>query len=194
MDELKPQLHCVSLSGGKDSTCLLLKMLEMGMQVDLVLFCDTGLEFPQIYTHLRKIKENTGIKITTVKSDYTFEYLMLHKPIKRKKPELRDKKGYSWAGPLMRWCTNLLKTVPREKYLSELRKKYNVIEYIGIACDETERITHKCNCRPNVRLPLVEWGMTEADCLQYCKDRGYDWGGCMKSSDVYPVGVVRCSH
>lgn len=77
----------------------------------------------------------------------------------------------------MRWCTNLLKTVPREKYLSELRKKYDVIEYIGIAADETERITHKCNSRPNVRLPLVEWGMTEADCLQYCKERGYDWDG-----------------
>lgn len=177
MGEPKPILNCVSLSGGKDSTCMLLKMLEMGMQIDLILFCDTGLEFPELYSHLRKIEENTGIKITTVKSDYTFEYLMLHKPIKRKKPELRDKIGYSWAGPLMRWCTNLLKTVPREKYLSKLRKKYDVIEYIGISADETERITHKCNSRPNVRLPLVEWGMTEADCLQYCKERGYDWGG-----------------
>ena len=77
----------------------------------------------------------------------------------------------------MRWCTNLLKTVPREKFLSELRKNYDVIEYIGIAADETERITHKCNSRPNVWLPLVEWGMTEADCLKYCKERGYDWGG-----------------
>ena len=76
----------------------------------------------------------------------------------------------------MRWCTNLLKTVPREKYLRELRKKYDIIEYVGIAADETERLTHKCNTRPNVRLPLVEWGMTEADCLQYCKERGYDWG------------------
>ena len=101
---------------------------------------------------------------------------MFDKPIKRKKKELRGKTGYSWAGPLMRWCTNLLKTVPREKYLRELRKKYDIIEYVGIAADETERLTHKCNTRPNVRLPLVKWGMTEADCLQYCKERGYDWG------------------
>ena len=177
MDELKPLLHVVSFSGGKDSTAMLLKMLEMGMQVDVVLFCDTGLEFPALYDHVHKVEQDTGMKVTTVKSEYTFEYLMLHKPIKRKKPELRGKTGYSWAGPLMRWCTNLLKTVPREKFLSELRKKYTVIEYIGIAADETERITHKCNCRPNVRLPLVEWGMTEADCLQYCRERGYDWGG-----------------
>lgn len=176
MNEQKPMLHVVSCSFGKDSTAMLLKMLELGMQVDVVLFCDTGLEFSQLYEHMHKVEENTGIKITTVKSDYSYEYLMFDKPIKRKKPELQGKTGFSWAGPLMRWCTNLLKTVPREKYLRELKKKYDVIEYIGIAADETERITHKCNSRPNVRLPLVDWGMTEADCLAYCKERGYDWG------------------
>ena len=86
MDELKPLLHVVSFSGGKDSTAMLLKMLEMGMQVDLVLFCDTGLEFPALYDHVHKVEQDTGVKITTVKSGNTFEYLMLHKPIKRKKP------------------------------------------------------------------------------------------------------------
>lgn len=25
--------------------------------------------------------------------------------------------------------------------------------------------------------PLIDWGMTEADCLKYCYDRGFDWGG-----------------
>ena len=29
----------------------------------------------------------------------------------------------------------------------------------------------------NFRYPLVEWGMTEADCLAYCKERGFDWDG-----------------
>ena len=41
----KEKLHIVSLSGGKDSTAMLLRMLEEGWQVDLILFCDTGLEF-----------------------------------------------------------------------------------------------------------------------------------------------------
>ena len=173
----RTDLHVVSLSGGKDSTAMLLRMLEENMPVDVVLFCDTGLEFPQLYEHIRKVEKNTGIKVTTVRSEYTFEYLFSEKPIKRKKPDLQDRLGYSWAGPLMRWCTNLLKNVPREKYLRELRQKYNVVEYIGIAADEQERITHKCNSRANVRLPLVEWGMSESDCLAYCRERGYDWGG-----------------
>ena len=68
MDEMKPLLHVVSFSGGKDSTAMLLKMLEMGMQVDVILFCDTGLEFEQLYDHIRKVEQNTGIKVTTVRS------------------------------------------------------------------------------------------------------------------------------
>ena len=37
----KPILHVVSLSGGKDSTAMLLRMIEEGMPVDIILFCDT---------------------------------------------------------------------------------------------------------------------------------------------------------
>ena len=43
MEQNKPEYHVVSLSGGKDSTAMLLMMLERGMQIDCILFCDTGL-------------------------------------------------------------------------------------------------------------------------------------------------------
>ena len=46
----------------------------------------------------------------------------------------------------------------------------SLIEYVGIAADETKRIKDK-------NYPLVEWGMTEKDCLSYCYRRGFDWGG-----------------
>ena len=46
-------------------------------------------------------------------------------------------------------------------YLKELREDYTLIEYLGIAADETKRIKDK-------NYPLVEWGMTEKDCLSYC--------------------------
>lgn len=39
----------LSFSGGKDSTALLLMMLERGMKLDYILFCDTGAEFPEMY-------------------------------------------------------------------------------------------------------------------------------------------------
>ena len=56
----KPQLHVVSLSGGKDSTAMLLRMIEEGMRIDLIMFCDTGLEFPALYRHLDKLQKEIG--------------------------------------------------------------------------------------------------------------------------------------
>ena len=34
------------------------------MPVDVILFCDTGLEFPQMYEHLDKVEQYTGRAIT----------------------------------------------------------------------------------------------------------------------------------
>lgn len=48
---MKPEKYVLSLSGGKDSTAMLLRLLEEKRPVDLILFCDTGLEFPQMYEH-----------------------------------------------------------------------------------------------------------------------------------------------
>ena len=179
----KPKHVVVSCSGGKDSTAMLLRMLETGEQVDEILFCDTTLEFPQLYDHIRRLERDIGRKIVTVRCDEDFEYLFARKPIKRKRRTQNaerygmERDGYSWAGPKMRWCTELLKNQPRERFLRKLRERYDVIECVGIAADETYRLSRKCNQRPGIRMPLVEWGMTEADCLAYCKERGYDWGG-----------------
>lgn len=50
----KDKLYVASLSGGKDSTAMVLRLVEEQRPLDLVLFCDTGLEFPQMYDHVRK--------------------------------------------------------------------------------------------------------------------------------------------
>ena len=47
----------------------------------------------------------------------------------------------------------------------------NAIEYHGIAVDESKR------CKDGIRYPLVEWGITEKQALQYCYDKGFNWGG-----------------
>ena len=70
----RPFLHIVSLSGGKDSTAMLLMMLEKNMPVDVILFCDTGLEFPDMYKHIEELEKYTGMKITRVKAEHSFEY------------------------------------------------------------------------------------------------------------------------
>lgn len=162
--------HIVSLSGGKDSTAMLLRMLEEGMPVDIILFCDTGLEFEGMYRHIEKLEKYIGIPITRLKSQQPFEYLFFEHMPRRKNPELTGRKGYSWGGPRNRWCTAMLKTRIIDRYLRELSKEYTLKQYIGIAADEAHRVR-------DFNYPLVDWGMTEADCLAYCKERGFDWDG-----------------
>ena len=48
-------LNIVSFSGGKDSTALLLMMLERGIKVDYIVCVDTGKEFPQMYEHFHRV-------------------------------------------------------------------------------------------------------------------------------------------
>ena len=180
MKKPKPELHVGSLSGGKDSTAMLLRMLEEGMRVDIILFCDTGLEFPAMYEHLDKLERDIGRPITRIRSFHTFEYYLTQKEIlvkHKKNAGQRNYRGYGWSGPLNRWCTKELKTIPREKFLRQLQEHYDIIEYVGLAADEGYRFERENNQKPNCRHPLVDWGMTEADCLQYCYDRGYTWGG-----------------
>ena len=54
---------------------------------------------------------------------------------------------------------------------------YNGIEYVGLAADEGYRLERKNNQNPNHRHPLVDWNITEAECLRYCYDHGFDWDG-----------------
>ena len=154
----KPIKHIVSLSGGKDSTAMLLRLIEEGRPVDIILFCDTGLEFDAMYRHIDKLEKYIGKPITRLKSDKDFEYLLLEHMPKRKNPELIGRKGYSWSGPRNRWCTAILKQRVIDKYLHDIAKEYTLVQYIGIAADEPERIK-------GFNYPLVDWGMTEADCL-----------------------------
>lgn len=53
----KQIFHAVSLSGGKDSTAMLLLMIERGLPINTVLWADTGMEFPEMYDHIRKVDD-----------------------------------------------------------------------------------------------------------------------------------------
>ena len=160
----------ISFSGGKDSTALLLRMLEEKMPVDVILFCDTGLEFPQMYEHLDKVEQYTGRAITRLKPPHSFEYFFYEYSPERKNPALSKYRGFSWPGPKQRWCTGRLKQRVIGAYLKELKQEYHIAQYVGIAADEAHRVRE-------YHYPLVDWGMTEADCLRYCRERGFDWGG-----------------
>ncbi len=124
--------HAVSLSGGKDSTAMLLLMIERDMPVDVVLTADTGMEFPEMYEHLQKLDDllcrERGIHITTLRHPKGFEWLMFEEPkVKQSSIENRQKLGVplygnGWPGPRVRWCTGTLKTHLIHKEVNRLKK------------------------------------------------------------------------
>ena len=94
---MKPKKYVVSLSGGKDSTAMLLRLLEEHYPVDLIIFCDTGLEFPQIYSHLNQLEAYIGNSIVRLKAPHDFEYYFYDYIPHRKNPALLKYRGMSWA-------------------------------------------------------------------------------------------------
>lgn len=176
----KGSYHAVSLSGGKDSTAMLLLMLERDMPIDTVLTADTGMEFPEMYEHLQKLDDllyrERGIHITTLRHPKGFEYLMFDVPqqqkraIERRIANGQALTGYGWPGIQVRWCTGQLKTHLIHKEVNRLKKERNALHYVGIAADEPKRIK-------NEQYPLVNWSITEAEALKISYDRGFDWGG-----------------
>lgn len=155
----------VSFSGGKDSTAMLLMMLERGERVDDVVFFDTGWEFPQMYEHIEKVEKETGIEIVRLHPRKPFDYFMSEHVITRGKHA--GTCGYGWPRPMARWCTSE-KTAAIDKYK---RTFGDTADCIGIAFDEQHR------CRQGKRYPLCEYEVTESQALEYCKRRGFDWGG-----------------
>ena len=177
------QYHAVSASMGKDSTAMLLLMIEKGMPIDCVLYARTGMDFPEMDDHFAKVDEylfrERGIHVTVLQNPHSFEYFMFDVPQKQKRAIERrlangqPPTGYGWPGMRVRWCTGQLKTHLIAREVNRLKDEKNALNYIGIAADEAWR----CKDDPQKRYPLVEWDITEAQALQICYDRGFDFGG-----------------
>ena len=96
-------------------------------------------------------------------------YLAAVHGIPEKKSGKIHKKGYGWCGGNCHWIT-AYKIRDIQRYMKDYGEHR---QYVGICYDEPER-WEKCD-REERLLPLVDWKMTQQDCLQFCYDRGYSW-------------------
>ena len=163
------------LSGGKDSTCMLLKGIEVGLDIDEVISVDTTKEFPAMHEHINKLKvicSNNNIKFTQLSIDFDYWF---SKHIKTRGKN-KGKQGYGWPDFRNRWCTALKRDTIKKYIKSLCIQKDKLVEYHGIAKDEVDRSNKNKDGR-NIKYPLIEWDMLESDCLKYCYDKGYTWGG-----------------
>jgi 3'-phosphoadenosine 5'-phosphosulfate sulfotransferase (PAPS reductase)/FAD synthetase len=136
-----------------------------------------------VYDHIAKVEKYIGREITRLKWwGGTYEWEFAH----HLKLRGGGDNGKGWASFKNRWCTQYFKSRPSTKYLKD---KYgdDYTLYIGIAYDEPKR--HN-NIPCNVVHPLYDWRITEAEALEYCYARGYDFGGLY---NIFPrLGCYCC--
>ena len=153
---------------------MLLKVLELGYPLDEVVYFDIGVEFDSIRNNAEKMKpilSEKGVKFTILEPKEPFVYCMCEKPVKKANGTLHS--GYKWCGGCARWGTTLkLDAIKKNnaKYGEEM-----IVEYVGVAADERQRISRERHGNRIKIYPLVEWEMAEKDCLEYCYSKGWHW-------------------
>lgn len=166
--------YVASCSCGKDSLAMVLMLIEKNFPLDYVLFFDGGKEFQSIYNNwnkLTKILDKNGIKYQKLTPPKSFDYYFSQHQVKCRDNSV--KKGYSWCGGCTRWMTTIKVKAINSFY--DLFLGETIVEYVGIAKDEPERLSFIRNDKTVKIYPLVMWGMTENDCLVKCYKSGFNW-------------------
>lgn len=173
--------YIASVSFGKDSLAMLLKLLELNYRLDEVVYFDIGVEFDSIKNNaekMSKILEQNNIKFTILKPKDTFIHSMTKKCVNKRNGDMQQ--GYGWCGGTTRWGTTL-KLEAIQKHNNSYSNEC-IVEYVGVASDERHRITREKICDKSAKnhnrikiYPLIEWSMTEKDCLEYCYSKGWHW-------------------
>lgn len=151
------------------------------LPLDEVIFFDTGMEFDSIYHNRDRMKQllaERKILFSELSSKNHFLFDMFVRPIKYRNPQNKPYPihyGYEWCGGRgIRWGTSGKLSAILNHY-KEYYPGEDITEYVGIAADEPERIRNNYRNGIIKTYPLVDWGMTENDCLTYCYDNGWNW-------------------
>lgn len=149
----------VSFSGGKDSqACLIQAANKYGANKIEAVFCDTGWEHPDTYTHIHDVCESMGVKLVTLKPELDFVSVC--------------KKNKRFPEPIRRFCTVELKIKPMIDYILSLHESCIIIEGIR-ALESHKRASMQAECMyfklyytPNEKGKYATY--RKRDVLQWC--------------------------
>jgi hypothetical protein len=156
-----PAHHALSLGGGVNSVALLVWLLEKGKPLDEVVFADTGAEVPETYQYLpvvREVLRPRPIPLTVLQ-----------------KAEGRDLYATAWRrrvipSAVWRWSTRDFKVGPIQRHYRRLGRP--IVQYLGIAFDELERMKPSRVSYVRNEFPLVDERITREGCEEIIRRAG----------------------
>lgn len=176
---MKPKLYIASCSFGKDSIATILLALENNEPLDRVVFAEVmfdherGIsgEIPEhiewIYNTAIPKLEGMGVKVDVVRAKR--DYVQLCNTVYKNSSIGKNGQKYGFQSGGVCFANSELKLQPIKSYYSAFRKKYDIIQYVGIAKDESKRLM-RLKGTNKVSL-LAKYGYTEqmsmAKCAEY---------------------------
>jgi hypothetical protein len=146
--------HVIAFSGGKDSTALALRLMEVEPR-DYVLVCTpTGDELPEWHEHMREISARLGLPLLPVTSGMSLNGLV--------------ERESCIPNSRRRFCTRKLKIDPYRAWLrQQVAIHGEVISYVGLRADEAGRAGGAFDdiAGVSMRFPFREWGWGIDDVL-----------------------------
>ena len=165
-----------NLSGGRDSTAMVVRYLELRGKIDYIVFCDTHYEFPQMLEYIDKIEsyllKHFSQRLTRLRSDedllfkWAYDY-----PITRGENAGKLRGLPKTLG--MDYCTRELKAKPTREFVKN--KSPNAFKnevLIGYTHNEVENGRTSSLDYGVARYPLHEWGWNEAEIEFYLREKG----------------------
>lgn len=162
--------YIASCSFGKDSLAMIIKIKELGLPLDEVIYCDIRFneqisgEMPKMAKFIPKaekiLKDRWGIEVKHLRG-VTFEEQFYK--VKQKGNHIGDNYGFPYT--IGAWCNARLKLQPIQKYLNSIKEPYK--QYVGIAYDEPkryERLDHE-----NEIALLYDLKITEKEAMEICR-------------------------
>lgn len=161
----------VLISGGKDSTATLFKVLETHTPKEVIgLHCYTGWDSSITLNYIKELEDFTKVKI-----HYTKPAMSMLEIIKKYKPNLTIRK-----------CTNLLKEIPTRNFIRQFRE--DILFFNGVRKDESSaRNKRYLNINPDeiyedkvfsikkqkvyVQYPIINFN--EEEVFKYIKENGF---------------------
>ncbi|MBQ1450120.1 MAG: phosphoadenosine phosphosulfate reductase family protein [Eggerthellaceae bacterium] len=206
----------VSFSGGKDSTALV--DIVKGMYPDVpAVFCDTGLEYPEVRElairkadvvlkpemTFKKVLENYGYPLPSKEQAYFIRQARHSAPRTRalRLGEGRYSVSSKWRFLLdapfeiSEKCCDVMKKKPFRKYERESgRRRMTAMMASESSLRERQYMRHGCNAFADKNpssMPIAVW--TEQDVLRYIVDNGIEYASCYGEIIEDANGHLHCT-